>query len=468
MENSLSQNISQQQKQLLSQQQQQALKLLELPLMALEERIDQELEKNPLLEEELPPAGEQISDHEEKDQDSSGDIPTDRELAQTFWGDDLPAGSVYANSDDDGDFWSNTAAPPPSMDEQLEAEIATSGLSEKQVFLANNIISNLNANGYLASHLADLAMVCDADMDEMEEALAIVQSFDPPGIAARTVGECLKLQLQRKGALTPFLEKLTTDDTLEEIAKNRIPQLAKKLNVTVDEIVRSIAELKKLNPFPGGAFSAEKEDSFRPEIEIVSKGSGYIVNTLSTRLQRLSVPQRYEELLNDPETAPEAKVWLEEKMRSANELLEAIRLRGDTLTGIGTVLIRTQGAFLDYGPEELRPLTMKQAGEMLGLNESTISRAVAGKSVKTPRGEFPLKYFFSSGFKSDDGEDIAARAVQEKIRAIISSEDPRDPLSDDKISQLLAADGLNVARRTIAKYRDILKIPSTRLRKRFE
>ena len=155
-------------------------------------------------------------------------------------------------------------------------------------------------------------------------------------------------------------------------------------------------------------------------------------------------------------------------IRNAKELIEALYLRGDTLTGIGNVLIRTQGAFLDYGPEELRPLTMKQAGEMLDLNESTISRAVNEKYVRTPWGVFELKYFFSGGFKSGEGEDIAARAVQEKIRTLIAAEDPHDPLSDEKLAQLLAADGLNVARRTIAKYRDILKIPSTRLRKKFE
>lgn len=467
MENSLSQNISLQQRQLLSQRQQQSLELLHLPLQALDARIAEELKNNPLLEDELPPAGEQITDSEKDNQDSNEDSQTDFEAAQNLWGDDLPAGSIYADSDDDGDFWSRTAAPPPSMDEQLEVEIATSGLSERMIFLAGNIISNLNESGYLASHLADIAMLCDADMEEMEEALGLVQSFDPPGIAARTLGECLKIQLERKGSSTPLLEKLTTDDSIQEIIANHIPQLAKKLNVSMEELLPAVAELKKLDPAPGAVLSAKENEVSEPEIEIIRKNGHYAVKTLHDRERRLSISLRYQKMLDDPALQPETRAYIEEKIRSAKELIESLRLRGDTLTAIGNVLIRTQADFLDSGPEELHPLTMKQVGEMLDLNESTISRAVAGKAVKTPQGIFPLKYFFSSGYQSGDGENIASRAVQEKIRALIASEDPKKPLSDDKIAQLLSEDGIKIARRTVAKYRDILEIPDTRKRKRF-
>ena len=467
MENSLSQNISLQQRQLLSQRQQQSLELLHLPLQALDARIAEELKNNPLLEDELPPAGEQITDSEKDNQDSNEDSQTDFEAAQNLWGDDLPAGSIYADSDDDGDFWSRTAAPPPSMDEQLEVEIATSGLSERMIFLAGNIISNLNESGYLASHLADIAMLCDADMEEMEEALGLVQSFDPPGIAARTLGECLKIQLERKGSLTPLLEKLTADDSIQEIIANHIPQLAKKLNVSMEELLPAVAELKKLDPAPGAVLSAKENEVSEPEIEIIRKNGHYAVKTLHDRERRLSISLRYQKMLDDPALQPETRAYIEEKIRSAKELIESLRLRGDTLTAIGNVLIRTQADFLDSGPEELHPLTMKQVGEMLDLNESTISRAVAGKAVKTPQGIFPLKYFFSSGYQSGDGENIASRAVQEKIRALIASEDPKKPLSDDKIAQLLSEDGIKIARRTVAKYRDILEIPDTRKRKRF-
>ena len=353
MENSLSQNISLQQRQLLSQRQQQSLELLHLPLQALDARIAEELKNNPLLEDELPPAGEQITDSEKDNQDSNEDSQTDFEAAQNLWGDDLPAGSIYADSDDDGDFWSRTAAPPPSMDEQLEVEIATSGLSERMIFLAGNIISNLNESGYLASHLADIAMLCDADMEEMEEALGLVQSFDPPGIAARTLGECLKIQLERKGSLTPLLEKLTTDDSIQEIIANRIPQLAKKLNISIDELLPAVAEIKKLDPAPGAVLSAKGNEVSEPEIEIIRKNGHYAVKTLHDRERRLSISLRYQKMLDDPALQPETRAYIEEKIRSAKELIESLRLRGDTLTAIGNVLIRTQADFLDSGPERI-------------------------------------------------------------------------------------------------------------------
>ena len=242
-------------------------------------------------------------------------------------------------------------------------------------------------------------------------------------------------------------------------------QLAKKLNVSIDELLLAVAEIKKLNPAPGAVLSVKDDKISEPEIEILQKNGHYVVNVLHSKERHLFISQHYQKLLEDPATPPETKAYIEEKIRSARELIESLRLRGDTLTAIGNVLIRTQADFLDSGPEELRPLTMKQAGEMLDLNESTISRAVAGKSVKTPQGIYPIKYFFSSGFKSDDGEDVAARAVREKIRALIAAEDPHNPLSDDKIAQLLAQEGVKIARRTVAKYRDILNIPGTSKRK---
>ena len=469
MENTLSQNALLQQRQLLSQRQQQSLELLQLPLLELEHRITEELAVNPLLE-ELPILQEDKTSKEPKEEQETPDSPenlSDTEAALTLWGDDLPRGSVYADMDDEGDFWSNSEAPPPSLEDQLASEIAISGVPERIQELAELIVSNLDDRGYLSSHLADLAMLGDADMEEMEKALALVQSFDPAGIAARDPGECLRLQLKRQNKLTPLLQALTEESSLEDLAANHLPRLAKKLKISIEELQEALGELKKLNPAPGAVLSSRSADIAEPEIEILRNGENYVVRTLHNRERRLTISKQYEKLLEDPATTPEARAYIEEKIRSARELLEALILRGDTLTGIGNVLIRTQQAFLDEGPQALKPLTMKQAGEMLGLNESTISRAVAGKTLRTPQGVYPLRFFFSSGFVNNDGEDVAARAVQEKIRSLIRAEDPHNPLSDDKLARLLAGDGLNVARRTIAKYRDILKIPSTRLRKKY-
>ena len=353
------------------------------------------------------------------------------------------------------------------MEEQLSSEIATSGLDGRMRELAQCIIDNLDERGYLASHPADLAMACDASMDEMARALELVQSFDPPGIAARDLSECLRLQLKRKGLLSPLMEKLTGGESLGEIAANHLPRLAAKLGISMDELKSAVARLKKLDPCPGYELVSRTAAAEEPEIEIVRRGNDYAVAAPFAREKSLYVPDRYEKLLRDPSLSERDRAYIEEKMRSARELIKALRMRGDTVSAIGKVLIRTQRDFLEQGPSALKPLTMKQAGNILGLHETTISRAVAGKSVRTPQGVFPLKYFFSGGYRNDEGEDVAARAVQQKIRELVSGEDPRDPLSDDKLAKLLGESGLSVARRTIAKYREILRIPSSRLRKQY-
>ena len=469
MENNLSQSIQQQQKQLLSQRQQQSLELLHLPLQELDARINEELEKNPLLEEKEPVSRLETPEEKENsanDGQEEGSAVSADEAARLLWGDDLPSSGSYSSGDreDDGDFWSNSPAPPPSVDEQLETEIATSNLPERMKETARIIIDNLDEHGYLRSHLADLAMLCDADMEEMEQALLLVQSFDPPGIAARDLGECMRLQLIRKNQLSPLLEKLTQPDMLEQIAANHIPRIASELGVTPDEINEALGILRKLDPVP---VASKAEETRVPELEILWNGTEYTVNAPFARERKLFISEKYEKLLLDPATSKEDRDYIREKPNSAKELIRSLQMRGDTLTGIGRVIVKTQRDFLDRGKSALKPLTMKQAGEELGLHETTISRAAADKFVRTPHGVFELRDFFSGGFTSSDGEDISARAVREKIRDLIRDEDPYDPLSDDKISGLLAEQGLDVARRTVAKYRDILKIPSTRLRKKY-
>ena len=477
MENSLFQNIGLQQKQTISPLQQQSAELLHLSRQELESRINRELATNPLLEEKFSPSESDPPDQSESggsgDSPPGGDLPGDSGLPEfsaerILWGDDLPAsGAGRRDPDDDGDFWSNSPAPQPSMEEQLSAEVATSSLDDRMRELAQCIIDNLDERGYLASHPADLAMSCDATMDEMDRALELVQSFDPPGIAARDLGECLRLQLKRQGRLSPLMERLTGEEALGDIAANRLPRLAAKLGVSMEELKSAVSRLKKLDPCPGYELAPQAAAAEEPELEIVRRNGDYAVVAPFSREKSLYIPDRYEKLLQNPSLSESDRAYIEEKMRSARELIRALRMRGDTVSAIGKVLIRTQRDFLERGPSALKPLTMKQAGSLLGLHETTISRAVAGKFVRTPQGTFPLKYFFSGGYRNDEGEDVASRAVQQKIRELVASEDPGDPLSDDKLAKLLNESGLSVARRTIAKYRDILRIPSSRLRKQY-
>ena len=281
--------------------------------------------------------------------------------------------------------------------------------------------------------------------------------------------------------MTPLLDRLTDDDALQEIAANRLPKLAAELKVSMQELNAALAIIRKLDPAPGGELSSGRTSYLEPELEIIADGDKFIVVPQDSGHRRFFIPQRYSKMLEDPALSEEDKKYITEKLRSANELLKALVMRQDTLTGIGNVIIATQEDFLRRGPEALKPLTMHQAGEMIGRHETTISRAVGWEStddcgnrikgsklIKTPQGIFPLKFFFSGGYRNAEGGDVSANAVMVKLRELIDREDPCKPLSDDKLSAMLKDSGLPVSRRTVTKYREKMDIPDSRMRKQFK
>lgn len=291
-----------------------------------------------------------------------------------------------------------------------------------------------------------------------------MQGFDPPGVGCRDLPECLKLQLRRRNALTPVLEEIL-DHHLEEIARNHLPQLARTLRISLDELYGCLGELRKLSPFPGSALAPEHSEFVAPEVEIVKSGDGYAVHSCKGAAPRLFLAERYLKMLETPDLSGEDRAYLREKLQQARDLMRALELRQSTIVRIAEVIARTQRDFLEEGVEALHPLTMRQVGEELELHETTISRAVANKYVRTPQGIFPLKFFFSAGFTSEDGAELSNRAVMEKIRELIQKESPAKPLSDEQLAQMLKAGGIAVARRTVAKYREALGIPSSNLRR---
>ena len=311
-------------------------------------------------------------------------------------------------------------------------------------------------------------MGCDADLTEMEHALAIVQSFDPPGIGARSLAESLRLQLERKGALTPLLEKILNDHLID-IERNKLPQIAKSCGVSIDTVHEALAVLKSLNPTPAGALNRGDTVFIKPELEIFRDDSGeYQVRLLHERRREVVISTRYLKMLEDPDLDSATRSYIKERIQRAQELLQALERRKSTLEKLGEVIVRTQKDFLNRGVKALHPLTMKQAGEMMELDESVVSRAAADKLVITPRGTFPCRFFFSSGFGGGgaDGGGQSSHAVVERIKEIVDDEDPRHPLSDDAIAAILKKEGVDIARRTVAKYREAARIPSSSLRRK--
>jgi RNA polymerase sigma-54 factor len=463
----------QEQRQQLSAKTLQSLELLHLPLPELEAQLTRELQTNPVLEETVPDEAPAPAEEPQRDDDDESQLD-ERGAEADEWNDELPFPGAGAGGFDTGstDTLANSPAPPPALEDMLFRELATSGASERCREIARAIISSLDDNGFLTTPLADLAMGCDADLPEVEAALKLVQSFDPPGIGARNLPEALKLQLEREGRLTPLMAKLL-DEHLDDIARNKLPQVARALGISVEELCVMIDEVRKLNPAPAAGFRAGPDHFVEPELEIRRARDGsYTVRLLRERRRDVVISERYLKMLEDPAVDPETRNYVRERVQRARELLAALDRRKSTLEKLGEVIVATQKDFLDHGVKALHPLTMKRAGELMDVDESVVSRAAADKLVITPQGVFPCRYFFTSGFApatagGEDGDPgVSSRAVMERLRELIAEEDLAHPRSDNELAELLKNEGTNIARRTVAKYRDLLKIPAASLRRR--
>ena len=461
----------QEQRQQLSAKTLQSLELLHLPLPELEARLTRELQANPVLEETIPDEPLPAADDSPRDDDDESRLD-ERGAEADEWSDELPIPGAAAGGFDEAgrDLLANFSAPPPALEEMLFRELETSGAPEHLRAIARTIIASLDDNGFLTTPLADVAMACDADLPEVEAALKLVQSFDPPGIGARDLPETLKLQLERKGKLTPTLEKLLTEH-LDDIAGNKLPQAARALGITVGELCALVEEIRKLDPAPG--FRGGTAHYVDPELEIRRARDGsYAVRLLRERRRDVVISERYLKMLEDPALDPETRGYVREHVQRAKELLAALDRRKSTLEKLGEVIVSTQRDFLDRGVKALHPLTMKRAGELMGVDESVVSRAAADKLVITPQGVFPCRFFFSSGFApataggGDGDSGVSNRAVMERLRELVAEEDPARPYSDSKLAELLDAEGTHIARRTVAKYREALRIPAASLRRR--
>ena len=341
-------------------------------------------------------------------------------------------------------------------------------LDDKLSEFCKLIIGSLDEQGFFKGALSDLAVIAGTDVEEMQKALKIVKELDPPGIGAKDVKESLVLQLRRKGNRDEKIEKVITD-FFEEIASNQLFQISKEINEPIEKIKEYISEIKKLNPYPYSQISNVDESIFVvPELSIEKDEGEYVVIFEKQYQPRLKISDRYIEMLYSPDYSSEAKEYIKQKIQSANNIIKSLEQRRDTIKKIAEVIVDTQYDFFEQGNECLKPLTMKQVADKIGVHETTVSRAVANKFAKTPQGIIALKYFFSAGFQSADGDMISSRGVMEKIRNIIDSEDKLAPCSDDDIAKMLNEAGIPVARRTVAKYREELGILSSRMRKEIE
>ncbi|HPC20192.1 MAG: RNA polymerase factor sigma-54 [Kiritimatiellae bacterium] len=482
MKQGLFQNQQMRQEMKLAPRMIQALRFLQAPWPELRELIRTELERNPVLEEKQGegeatlPMAEPLTAAAFDDVDQENDFEPDdfgREidaLEKMLEPRPLEAAPGLppptAEAEEKRKYFLDSITAPPSLHAHLEEQLNESGLGEAAKKAGEFIIGNVDENGWLAADVAEIVREAGVPEPAVKEALAVVQEFDPPGVAARDLKECLLIQLRRSGAGPDAPAVRLVQGHLEALGQDRVPELAKAAGLTEAETAEALKRISLLDPKPGAKFSAPPAVYVTPEVEIRRTAEGaFVADMRRDALPRLRISAEYEAMLEDPETAEEARKYLADMVRSGRFVLDSLHQRRETIRKIAAAIAETQAEFFEHGISRLKPMTMSTLAERLGVHETTVGRAVSGKYVRTPQGVFELRFFFTAGLPTADGGSISTAAAKEAVAKLIAHEDIRKPLSDQVIADKLKAQGVPLARRTVAKYREQLGIPPAHKRK---
>jgi RNA polymerase sigma-54 factor len=495
----LKQGLRQQQNLVMTPQLQQAIKLLQLNHMELAELINQELTENPVLEEasenEAPEdnlataAGDETFDPAIQQQtDEASQIqepkPEEQSLAgkdEVNWDaylEDYNEGSGSAPSmketPDETPTYENTLTKTTSLEEHLQWQLSMLNLMENEQRLASLIIAGLNDDGYFEGDLAAIASQAGIEFEDAEEVLKMIQLFDPIGIGARDLKECLLIQARLLQPRVPEVETII-ENHMVELEKHNIPAIAKALNIPIEKAVDAQRIIHEFEPRPGHVFTEPDTQYIQPDIFIQKVGEQYVIHMNDDGIPRLRVSNYYKSIVQKEnaataagkDTGGKAKEYVQDKLRAALWLIRSIQNRQKTIYKVTEAILARQRDFFEKGARYLKPMVLKDIAADVGMHESTISRVTTNKYVHTPVGTFELKYFFNSSIASSDGgEAVASSAVKERIKQMISKEDPKRPLSDQQLVDLLAKENVDIARRTVAKYREMLHILPSSKRKR--
>lgn len=471
---------------------QQAIRLLQMSTLDLQEEIQEALESNPMLEkqeesednnsnaeENLGAVEPQVSAQEAPQETSSETsdwnekIPSELEI-DTSWDDvyqssanNIPSSSA-ANSED-WDFTTTTSAET-NLQDHLHWQLNLATMTDRDRAIATVIIDSIGKDGYLRESLEDiqaaLSTAQHVDLDEIEVVLKRVQHFEPTGIAARNLSECLLLQLRLLPAETPWLAeaKSLCNKHLELLGSRDYRQLMRRMRLTEDELAQVVQLIQTLNPRPGAEVGSKEPEYIIPDVIVRKVNNRWIVELNPEVAPRLTVNSYYASFIRRADNSAD-NTFLRTQLQEARWFINSLQSRNETLLKVATEILNHQRAFFDYGPEAMKPLILAEVADAIEMHESTVSRITTQKYMHTPRGVFELKYFFSSHVSTTQGGECSSTAIRAIIEKIVAAENPRKPLSDSKIADLLEEQGIQVARRTIAKYRDALGIPSSTQRK---
>jgi RNA polymerase sigma-54 factor len=468
---------------------QQAIKLLQLSNLELAGYVEQELERNPLLERDESES-QPDDDRERPDAGAEAGEPLESALAREDFtkAEDIDAERCDVYAEDSNPFsasatdWSKarsgsgveldenalerTLADSATLKDHLLDQVTIAGLDAERRLIAVALVDAIDEAGYLRADLDEFTLRLGATRESVDEILAVVQGFDPTGVGARDLAECLALQLREKERFDPAMQALVAN--LELVARRDIAGLRAVCGVDAEDVADMIAEIRALTPKPGLAFGLEPVQAVVPDVFVREGPDGaWHVELNSDTLPRLLVNSRYYTKVVGSAREKDAKNYLVECLNNANWLVKSLDQRARTILKVASEIVRQQDSFLTYGVRHLRPLNLRTIADAIGMHESTVSRVTSNKYIATPRGVFELKYFFTASIQAvNGGENHSAEAVRDRIREMIEREGTRDVLSDDRIVSLLTADGVNIARRTVAKYREAMRIPSSVERRR--
>jgi RNA polymerase sigma-54 factor len=463
------------QKLILTPSLQQAIKLLPMSTLELADLLNQEMVENPLLEEvpteELQPAEQQQAAEKTADQQAAekGDSWDDADY-EYFFGDYLDDGYRSRTPSEVKELppIENTLSTASSLSDHLLWQLSLQTNDEKLKEIGRAIVGNLDDDGYLVASVEEIAAMGEWPVADVEKALQHVQTFDPIGVAARDLQECLWLQIKHLGLEGTPTEKIVTEH-LRLLQNHQVPEIARKLGMTIEDLKEHVEIIRNLDPKPGSRYNPSQSQYVIPDVYVVKVEDQYVAVLNEEGLPQLRISPVYRRLLDKTggggEQNDETRAYVKDKFRSALWLIKSVDQRQKTIHKVATSIINFQREFLDHGIEYLRPLVLRDVANDIGMHESTVSRVVNNKYMHTPQGVFELKYFFHSGISSSYGESVSSVTIKQRIRKIIENEDPRKPLSDSKIVSILQKEGLMLARRTIAKYREELKIPTSNQRK---
>jgi RNA polymerase sigma-54 factor len=469
----------------------QAMDLLYMPLLDLQQHLKQELLNNPFLEMVEPDEEEAENDSETETEEG---VEGSAEQTEKTQSDEIDWEEILLDGFDAGgrreeheerEYYEPVTVESRDLSDHLRDQITLLDLSPRQVVLAEEFIGNIDEDGYLKATVEEItngvndmvkqaAESSDVDedqlpmytVDEVADMLATIQNLDPPGVGARDLRECLMLQLKEAGLEHSVPFRLVRD-CFDELINHRWSEISKRFGISPSDVQKAADEIQKLDPKPGIKYSDLSDNYIIPDLIVDKIDNKYIVFLNDANLPRLKLSKTYQEIARDKKKFDgENKEFISNKLNSANWMIQAIEQRRQTMLKVMNYIVDRQRDFFEKGVQYLKPLTLREVAEVINMHESTVSRVTNEKFVQTPRGVLPLKFFFSSGLSTTAGEDVSARGIKAQIQKLVTDEDAKHPLTDQAIVNILKQNGVQIARRTVAKYRDQLGVLSARMRKR--